>query len=285
MDTLADVVKACTASGGGGVGSIRGADVTPMPIGLIGGDVLGAVTVRLPKTPGFAWDGAHITADGPAPTPALLRLLGGSGTITNLTIDGGSCLGQLTIGLDQNRQSTGGNIPHGITIDGFDIGRNPGRVDGTAWSWEMLHAIYVNTTTVGPGQDILIRNGAAGPVVGGGPVVKLGGDGGVKVITLENVHVRVGTTKAADGQLPRSLVVANGIAVVVRNMSIDFPSIIDIQAGAQVTFDGGWRDWPKGTKVLAKIATVLRIGSFSWTLRTQAKWLTPGQGAPGIAWR
>jgi hypothetical protein len=284
VDTLADVVKACTASGGGGVGNIRGADVTPMPIGLVGGDVLGETTIRLPKTPGFAWDGAHLTAEA-RPTRSVLALLGGAGTITNLTIDGGSCLGQLTIGLDQNRQSTGGNVPKGIIVDGFDIGTNPGRLDGTAWSFEMLHAVYVNTTNTGPAQDIMIRNGAAGPVVGGGPVIKLGGDGGCRVVTLENVHVRVGTAKAADGQLPRSLLVANTTAVVVRNMSIDYPSIIDIQGGAQVTFDGGWREWPKGTKVLAKIATVLRFGSFSWTLRTQAKWLLPGQGAPGIAWR
>lgn len=284
MDTLADVIKATAASGGGGVGSVRGADVTPTPIGLVGGDVVGPATVRLPKAPGFAWDGARFTGN-PEPTPAVLALLGGSGTITNLTIDGGSCLGQLTIGLDQNRQHVGANVPKGITVDGFDIGRNPGKLAGTAWSWEMLHAIYVNTTNTGAAQDIVIRNGAAGPVVGGGPVVKLGGDGGVRVCTLENVHVRVGTARAADGQLPRSLVVANATAVVVRNMSIDCPSIIDIQGGAQVTFDGGWRDWPKGTKVLAKIATVLRLGSFSWTLRTTPKWLVPGQGAPGVSWR
>ena len=284
METLAEVVRDVTSSGGGGVGFIRGADVTPLPIGLVGGDVLGSSTVRLPKAPGFAWDGAHLTGEA-RPTRSVLALLGGGGTITNLTIDGGSCLGQLTIGLDQNRQSTGGNVPKGITVDGFDIGTNPGRLDGTAWTIEMLPAIYANTTNTGPAQDIVIRNGAAGPVVGGGPVIKLGGDGGVRVCTLENVHVRVGTAKAADGQLPRSLLVANATAVVVRNMSIDYPSIIDIQGGAQVTFDGGWREWPKGTKVLAKIASVIRVGSLSWTWRTQTRWLNPGQSAPGVSWR
>lgn len=283
MDTLADVVKATAASGGGGVGSIRGADVTPPPIGLVGGDVIGTTTIRLPSARGFAWDGAHLTGD-PEFSRAVLALLGGSGTITNLTIDGGSCLGQLTIGLDQNRQHTGANIPNGITVDGFDIGTNPGKVT-PGITWEMMHAIYINTTNTGPAQNIVICNGAAGPVVGGGPVIKVGGDGGARVVTLENVHVRVGTAKAVDGQLPRSLVVANTTAVMVRNMSIDYPSIIDIQAGAQVTFDGGWRDWPKGTKVLAKIADVLRLGSWSWVWRTQVKWLAPGHGAPGIAWR
>lgn len=244
-----------------------------------GGTITAPLTLRLPRD-GFRWDGARMEL-GDTITRAGLALLGGGGMITDLEIHGGGCLGQLTIGLDQGRRNQTGspNIPQRLTVDGYRIDGHTG--DGGSFEW--LHALYLNCSTF-VDQQIILRHGHLGPVPGGGPVMKLGGDGGARGILVEEHLIEVGKTLARDGQLPRSLVIANATNVVIRAMSVDYPSIIDIQGGSRVRFEDC--SFPPGTKVLFKElgASITLFGRRLSLPPKKPRWLAVGQNAPGLTW-
>lgn len=282
MTSLADVLfRASPELDLGGL-ALEASDITvKQPLILRNGSVTGWTTIRPPKDGTFTWDGLTAVAP-PGPSRAVVAVLGGSCYMSNLQILGGQCLGQLTVGLDQNRMADGSNVPCGVTIDTFAIAPNS-RAD-SMWSTEKLHAIYVNTTAGGRDQAILFRNGQVGPCEGGGPVIKVGGDGGANGVTFDNVNISPGLALAADQQLPRSILVADAATnITFRNCTSDAPSQIEVIGGAQVTFKGC--RFAPGTKVLVKVTKYITVFGRRFVYSTTPLRRVPGENAPGVTWR